>query len=339
MPNQVVTLSFSELSALVCKILIKAGVSKDTAELIANNCVTCEADGTHSHGLFRVAGYLSSLKCGWVNGDAKPIVEDCGASFIRVDAENGFAQLSLAAAKPLLLQKIKETGVCVLSISLSHHLSALWPDVEPFAREGLVALSFVAGLPVVVHPGGRKTIYGTNPFAFASPVADDNPLVFDFATSALSNGDTRIAASKGHLVADNSGIDSNGDATNDPKAILDGGALLPFGGHKGAAIILMVEILAGALTGGAFSTEVDFKGYEGAETPKTGQLFIVIDPERGNNFDFAARVKNLLDLIRDSGSDVRLPGDKRYQQRQKALGEGITIAKSRYDELLSYLVD
>ncbi|UXM95608.1 Ldh family oxidoreductase [Bartonella sp. HY329] len=339
MPNQTVTLSFEDLSDLVKRILIKANVGKDTAKLIADNCVSCEADGTLSHGLFRVAGYLSSLKCGWVSGNANPKIEDCGASFIRVDADNGFAQVSLDKAKPLVLQKVKESGVCVLSIASSHHLSALWPDVEPFAREGLVALSFVAGLAVVVHPGGRKTIYGTNPFAFATPVANSDPLVFDFATSALSNGDTRIAASKGHMLADNSGIDSNGNSTNDPKAILDGGALLPFGGHKGAAIILMVEILAGALTGGAFSTEVDFKDYQGAETPKTGQLFIIIDPQRGNGRVFSKRVKELLDLIRESGENVRLPGDKRYQQRQKALREGITITKSRYDELLSYLQD
>ena len=339
MPNQTKTLSFEELSALVKNILIKANVREDTATLIAHNCVGCEADGTLSHGLFRVAGYLSSLKSGWVNGHANPVINDCGASFIRVEADNGFAQLSLEKAKPMAFKKVEETGVCILSISASHHLSALWPDVEPFARQGLVALSFVAGLAVVVHPGGQKAIYGTNPFAFATPVTDSDPLVFDFATSALSNGDTRIAAAKGHMLTDKSGIDKHGNATNDPKEILDGGALLPFGGHKGAAIILMVEILAGALTGGAFSTEVDFSNHEGAETPKTGQLFIIIDPKRGNNNAFASRVAYLLDLIRTSGEDVRLPGDRRYQRRQKAMQNGITIDKSRYDELLSYLQD
>lgn len=334
--NDTVTLSFAALCDLIRRILVNAGVNDDTAQILAENCATCERDGTESHGLFRVAGYLSSLKNGWVDGNATPVVEDYGPSFIRVDAANGFAQSCLAAARPLVMQKVKETGCCVLGIRGSHHLSALWPDVEPFADEGFVALSFVAGLAVVVPPGGNQPIFGTNPFAFASPVAGSSPLVFDFATSALSNGDTRIAAKQGRLLPDNSGIDSNGNLTNDPNAILDGGALLPFGGHKGSAIILMIEILAAALTGGAFSREVDFSNHPGAETPKTGQLFIVIDPKRGGNNAFSDRVRQLIDWVRASG-EVRLPGDKRYQKREQAKTQGIQISRAVYDELQGYL--
>jgi len=335
--HETVTIFFNELCQLIKKILIKAGVAEATAEILSQNCASCERDGTKSHGVFRVAGYLSSLKCGWVDGQAQPEVADCGASFIRVDAKNGFAQLCLAKARPLTLQKVRETGCCVLAVRGSHHLSALWPDVEPFADEGYCALSFVAGLPVVVAPGGRQPVFGTNPFAFATPVAGQNPLVFDFATSALSNGDTRMAAREGRELPPGSGIDKKGQPTNDPQAILDGGALLPFGAHKGAAIILMVEILAAALTGGAFSREVNFAPYPGAETPKTGQVFLIIDPSRGGNDVFSSRVRQLIDWLHESGDNVRLPGERRYANREKAKHQGIAIDKVLYDQMISYL--
>jgi len=335
--NKTVTISFDDLCHLIKKVLIKAGVAATTAEILGHNCASCERDGTKSHGVFRVAGYLSSLKCDWVDGKAEPKVEDCGASFIRVDAMNGFAQLCLAKARPLLVQKVRETGCCVLAVRGSHHLSALWPDVEPFAHEGLCALSFVAGLPVVVAPGGRKPIFGTNPFAFATPVAGKPPLVFDFATSALSNGDTRMAAKEGRLLAQGSGIDRHGNPTNDPKEILDGGALLPFGAHKGAAIILMIEILAAALTGGAFSREVDFSPYEGAETPKTGQIFLIIDPSRGGNDQFGSRVRQLIDWLHESGDNVRLPGERRYANREQANIKGIEIDEAIHASMIAYL--
>ncbi|KXU39318.1 lactate dehydrogenase [Ventosimonas gracilis] len=332
-----VRLSFNELKDLLRRVFIKVSVNQETAELLADNCAMVERDGPESHGVFRIEGYLNTLKSGWVNGCADPRIEDCGESFIRVDADNGFAQLCLARARPLLLEKVRRSGCAVLMVRGSHHFSALWPDIEPFAQQGLLALTFVAGLSVVAVSGGKTPVFGTNPLAFACPVAGSSPLVFDFATSALSNGDTRIAARAGHLLPDGCGIDKSGQPTNNPEQILNGGALLPFGGHKGAAIILMVEILAAALTGGAFSYQVDFKNHPGAETPKTGQLLIVIDPARGGNHDFAARVAALLNLIRASGENIRIAGDKRLQNRARAEQQGIVITRAVLAQLNGFL--
>jgi len=332
-----VTLSFEQLKNLLHDIFIKAGVNQETAALLSFNCACVERDGPESHGIFRIEGYLNTLKSGWVNGCAEPRIEDCGDSFIRVEADNGFAQLCLARARTLLLEKVGKTGCALLAVRSSHHFSALWPDVESFAEQGFIALTLVAGLPVVAALGGTTPVFGTNPMAFACPVADSAPLVFDFASSALSNGDTRIAAREGHLLKEGCGIDKNGQPTNNPQQILDGGALLPFGGHKGAALILMVEILASALTGGAFSREVDFKHHPGAETPKTGQLFIVIDPERGGNHPFASRVAELLNAIRASGENMRIAGDKRLQNRARAKQQGIVISRAAFTQLQGFL--
>ena len=66
-------------------------------------------------------------------------------------------------------------------------------------------------------------------------------------------------------------------------------AAVGFGGYKGSSIALLVEILAGAITGGQFSFENDFTGFPGAQTPKAGQLLIVIDPNWGGATNFESR--------------------------------------------------
>ncbi|EGH44876.1 malate/L-lactate dehydrogenase, partial [Pseudomonas syringae pv. pisi str. 1704B] len=134
------TVSFEQLTDLLRRIFLAHGTSAEVAEALAENCASAQRDGSHSHGIFRIPGYLSSLASGWVNGKAVPVVEDVGAAFVRVDAGGGFAQPALAAARALLIDKARSAGIAVLAIRNSHHFAALWPDVEPFAEQGLVAL-------------------------------------------------------------------------------------------------------------------------------------------------------------------------------------------------------
>ncbi|MGI2034402.1 Ldh family oxidoreductase [Rhizobium panacihumi] len=325
-------ISYADLVALLETTFVRHGVSKHNSGILAANCAGCERDGSLSHGIFRMAGYVSSLNSGWVDGKAVPEVEDVGAAFVRVDAKGGFTQPAFFAARPMLIKKVKENGVAVLAIRRSHHFSALWPDVEPFAEEGLVALSVVNSMACVVPHGGKKAVFGTNPVAFASPRAGAAPFVFDQASSAIAHGDVQIAARAGHDLKPGMGVDRDGQPTNDPKEILNGGALLPFGGHKGNSIALMVEILSAALTGGYFSGEFDWSGHKGAQTPFTGQFSIVIDPARGGNDVFAERVAGICDLVLEAGQE-RLPGDRRHLTRAKAEKDGIPLSAENYDKL------
>ena len=318
-------LTFAELTELLRQIFLKHGTSEQVAAVLAENCASAERDGSHSHGIFRIKGYLSSLAAGWVDGQAVPRVEDAGAGFVRVDAQGGFAQPALNAAKTLLVDKARTAGIAILAIRNSHHFAALWPDVEPFAQEGLVALSVVNSMTCVVPHDAHKPLFGTNPIAFAAPRAGGEPIVFDMATSAIAHGDVQIAAREGHMLPAGMGVDRAGQPTQDPKAILDGGALLPFGGYKGSALSMMVELLSAALTGGNFSFEFDMSKTPGAQTPWTGQLIIVIDPDKGSGQAFAERSEELVRQMHGVGQQ-RMPGDRRYRQRVKSLAEGIVLS-------------
>lgn len=322
--SSTVSISFSALVALLQQVFERHGTSPEVAAILAHNCASAERDGAHSHGIFRIPGYLSTLASGWVDGRAVPQVTDVASGFVRVDAGNGFAQPALEAARALLVEKARSAGIALLAIHNSHHFAALWPDVEPFAEQGLVALSVVNSMTCVVPHGADRPLFGTNPIAFAAPRADGLPIVFDLATSAIAHGDVQIAARKGERLPPGMGVDGLGQPTQDPKAILEGGALLPFGGHKGSALSMMVELLAAALTGGNFSFEFNWSDHPGARTPWTGQLLIVIDPSKTAGQSFAERSQELVRQMHAAGLR-RLPGDRRHRTRAKAQQEGIEI--------------
>jgi delta1-piperideine-2-carboxylate reductase len=220
----------------------------------------------------------------------------------------------------------------MLSVRHAHHFSAVWPDIEPFAREGFLALATINSMASVVPHGGTKKLYGTNPMGFAVPREGRDPLVFDQASSAWSNGDVQIARRQGRMLPPGVGVDRDGRPTTAPNTVLDGGALLPFGGHKGSAIAMMMEIMGAALAGSDYSFEIDWSAYPGAATPHGGQTYILIDPGRGQTRAFGERIETLIEAIHDAGQD-RLPGDRRYANRRESERAGIAIEPAELERL------
>jgi len=324
------------LEELVARVLAANGLSAGNARIVAGVVAAAERDGARSHGLFRIPGYIGTLKSGWVNGHSAPKVRDAAPGVVATDADNGYSQVALAASRPMLLEKAKRNGIALLAVRNSHHFAALWPDVEPFAAAGFLALSFVNTRSRVAPWGATKRLLGTNPMAFACPRASGPPMVWDQASSVTAMGEVMLAALEGHAVAGDVGIDAEGRATTDPKAIMAGGALLPFGGHKGSAIAAMVEILAAALTGGRFGFDDRSAQYPGAESSNAGQSVVLIDPAVTAGAGFGERVDKLFSRLTSVGVP-RLPADRRYAARRKAEKDGIVVEQKTYDYLCSLL--
>jgi delta1-piperideine-2-carboxylate reductase len=323
-------MSFVQFDSLVIRlrsILERAGCSRTIAQHIARNCASAERDGSKSHGIFRMPGYVSSLLSGWVDGTAAPVIEDVAPAFLRIDAANGYAVPALASGSPLAIEKARAMGIAIVAIRNSHHLGALALDVEPFSDQGLIALSVVNSMKSVVPFGGKRPVFGTNPIAFAAPRASGPPFVFDQATSAMAFGDVHLAMLSGRQLPIGVGVDFNGNSTTDPAAVMDGGALCAFGEHKGASLAIMVELLCAALVGGRFSFECNLLDTPGSVTPRTGQTVILIDPCKGNPLseNFAEPVDYLLAQVVEAGQD-RLPGERRLKMRQQAAIDGIALS-------------
>jgi len=323
---------YDELEALLKAIFLRHSCSGHVASLLASNMAGAERDGAHSHGVFRVRGNLGSLESGWLDGKAVPVLDDVAPGMLRADGRNGFSLPVLAMAAEPLMAKARTSGVAVLSVRKAHHFSAVWPDIEPFAREGFLALATVNSMASVVPHGGHRKLYGTNPMGFAAPRAGKDPLVFDQASSAVANGDVQIARREGRLLPQGTGIDRDGNPSTDPNAVLEGGALLPFGGHKGSSLAMMMEIMGAALAGGDYSFEIDWSKHPGAATPHGGQTYILIDPNRGAVNSFADRIEVLIDAIHDAGQ-TRLPSDRRYANRRDSMANGIPIEDSVLAEI------
>ena len=329
-------ITVGELTDLVVRVFLCQGVREDNARPVAETVAAAERDGAASHGLLRLPGYVSSLKSGWVDGRAIPRVTDAAPGLVATDAANGFAQPALQASAALLRDKARRQGIAALAIRDSHHFAALWPDIEPFAGDGFVALAAVNGRRRIVVWNGQQKVLGTNPLAFACPRPGRPPLVWDQASSIIAQGEVLLAAQHGASLPPGVGLDAKGRATNEPRAILDGGSLLPFAGHKGSAIAFMVEILAGALTGGCFGFEDRSAAYPGAQTSKNGQLVILIDPQRLTESGYSRRIEGLFAALIESGVE-RLPAERRYARRDRSLREGVRVSDANWAKLRELL--
>ena len=318
-------LSLAEVHALASRCLAANGCDAENARAVADTITAAERDVCLSHGLFRLPGYVASLRSGKADGKARPVVEDLAPAVVRVDGRGGFAPLALEAGRAPLAAKARSQGVAALALNDIHHFAALWPEVEALAEQGLCAFAFTAAFPYVVAAGGRRPIYGTNPMAFAWPRPGRDPLVFDQASSSLARGEIMIAAREGKTVPPGTGIDAAGRETTDPAAILDGGAQLPFGGYKGASIALMIELLVGALIGDKFSFEALAADNADGGPPKGGELMLAIDPARfGDPQGFAAHAELLFEQI-TAEQGVRLPGDRRRRNRAATAADGVAV--------------
>ena len=333
--SDLVTMSLDEVHAMTTRILLCHGVSEDQSRAIANTVTNAERDDCKSHGLFRVPGYVASVKSGKVSAEAVPEIHDLAPGVIQVDGNYGFSPLALEMGRAPLMQRARSQGIAALTVVNAHHFAALWPEVEPLAEQGLVAFAFVNSLSWVAPAGGTKPLYGTNPLAFAWPRESGPPLVFDQATSVSARGEIMLHQRDGKPIPEGWAIGPDGQPTTDPEAAL-AGAQLPFGGYKGAALSLMVELLASALVGDVFSFEATARDNKDGGPPCGGELVIAIDPShcvaRAQRAGQLARAEALFDLIL-AQDGTRLPSDRRFAARKRTPSQGISIPGSLFETL------
>lgn len=331
-----IQLSLADASALVSRILLNAGFSDAHARTLTATLVAGERDGCTSHGLYRTLVCVHSLKTGKVDGNAVPVVHDQAPAVVRVDARGGYSLLAFEAGLPHLIDKARRNGIAAMAINHCVHFSALWPEVEQLTDAGLVGLACNPSHAWVAPSGGRVPLLGTNPFAFGWPRPGKPPYVFDFATSAVARGDIELRRRAGESLPEGCAIDAEGHPTTDPQAVVDGGAMLTFGGHKGSALSTMIELIAGPLIGDLTSAESLQHDAGAGASPYHGELVLALDPARfidGDPAPHSARAEALLDAFAPSGA--RLPSQRRYDARARSIADGVRIPARLHAELVA----
>lgn len=307
-------LTVNEIYDLAKTCMLTNGCDNANAEAVATTVSTAERDGSESHGLFRIPGYIASLRSGKVNGTADPKAEMVTPAIIRMNGDEGYTPLAIQRGIPLLAEAAKTVGIAAMGITNTYHFAALWPETEALAEQGLVGIACTAYKPTVAPYGAKKPLFGTNPLSFAWPRPGKTPLVYDMATSAKALGDVQIAARDGHEVPLGTGLDAEGNPTTDPGKIANGGVLLPFGGYKGSAIAMMVELLCAGMVGERFSFEAAKVDNSDGGPAGGGEFLLAMSPEIMAGSDWAEHAEGFFaELERMEG--VRLPGQRRHTNR------------------------
>ncbi len=315
-------ISITDAELFLSSIFQENGVDTAASLSVAHALVQAEAAGQAGHGLRRVPAYVKQVRSGKVDGRAIPCPSRPKPGILAIDAACGFAYPALDLAITKLPQMVREQGIALAAINRSHHAGVMALTVERFAEQGLVAMMF-ANAPAAIAPWGGKTpLYGTNPIAFAVPVADADPVVIDLALSKVARGKVMAANQKGISIPEDWAFDGDGNPTTNAAEALKG-TMAPAGGPKGAALALMVEVLAAGLTGANFSYQASSLFDEHGPAPGLGQMIIAIDPDVACGGSAERMAALATEIAREEG--VRLPGRRGRGLRQEALQHGLTI--------------
>ena len=169
-------LTLDEIHALAHDAMTANGCDAANAGALADIVMRAERDGSHSHGLFRIPGYVKALKSGKVDGTASPTVTRKTPAVINCEGHGCFAPLAQATALPVLAEAAQEIGIAALSLTGIHHFAALWPETEYLADRGLVGIACTAYMPMVAPVGTSTKLFGTNPISFAWPRPGHDPV-------------------------------------------------------------------------------------------------------------------------------------------------------------------
>lgn len=326
-------LTLEALHRLIVDILVASKTGPAVAETVAAALVAAEADGQKGHGASRVPSYAGQAASGKVDGHAVPELIRLSDTAFTVDAKSGFAYPALALAQEALAEALKMSPLAAVSIRNSHHSGVAAHHVEPLAKQGFICISMGNGPQAIAPWGGNKGLFGTNPLGFAAPRSGHAPLVIDMSLSKVARGKVNVAAQAGEPIPEGWAFDAAGNPTTEPQAAL-AGTMAPMGDAKGAQLVLMVEIMAAALSASCFGYEASsFFAAEG-DPPHVGQFLLGINPGPFSQGAFGARLEDLIAEI-EAQPGARLPGKRAMTARAKAQADGVTLPQALFDQLQS----
>jgi (2R)-3-sulfolactate dehydrogenase (NADP+) len=338
MSEQSKTLSLAQVEDLTRRALAGCGAHGRQLDLAVQSVVDAECDGIRTVGLGYLPLYCGHLQVGKINSAAQPAHAQIAPSALRSTADSGFAHAAFAEAEQDFYRLARQQGIAALSIVDSYSAGVVGWFVQRMAQAGLIGLGFANSPSAVAPAPGARAFFGTNPMAFAVPRAGKDPIIADMATSQVAFVNIKKAAAEGSSIPLGWGYDQDGKDTTDPDAIINGGALAPAGGYKGMLLGLLVDVLAGVLSGPNCSFQAPmFKNNTGGE-PKVGQFFIAISPAEiapGGDGAYGARLETMLSALA-SEPGVRLPGARRHEFRLRAETEGVAVPTELIDKLEAF---
>lgn len=330
---------YSTLKEFGIKVMVSAGLDQEEADIFVQSLLFADARGIGSHGMSRLVNYSKRVACGVITPHADIKVLKEGPATLAVDGCNGIgAKIAMQTMKKCI-EKAKAAGCCVAAVKNGNHFGAGAFYSGYAAQQGMIAYVASNSEAAVVPIGGAVPMLGTNPMSIAVPSKRHRDFNLDMATSVVARGKVVLAQKEGHAIPEGWAVDKNGAPTTDPDAVMDGGSMLPFGGPKGYAISLFIDLMASAL-GGSLNGRNTSHFWTDYENPQNiGYFMVVIDPSAFlPEEEFLSRTDDIFDEFKNCPTapgvrEVMIPGEIEGMRQETAMKEGIELSEAVVQEL------
>jgi L-2-hydroxycarboxylate dehydrogenase (NAD+) len=296
------------------EILLRLGVPNSDAEIIVDSVVYAHQRGKGTHGIGRFPIYARKIKDGQLTAETKLRVVKENSAVCLYDAGHGFGQVAAYKGMEIAVEKARQYGVGVTGIRHSNNFGTAGFFVDMAEKNKMIGLIFANSSPAIAPTGGKTPIFGTNPIGIGFPGGHNKPsVILDMATSNAARGKIRLAAKNGEAIPMGWALDSNGNPTTDPAEALKG-SMVPLGGHKGFGLSLVVDVIAGLLTGSAFGGEVKPLDHKDGLSDY-GHFMIAINIGSFLDFnEYLDKMDYLTKRVKECGEENRvfLPGEHSY---------------------------
>ncbi len=328
------------LAALSQAIFLAAGATPENAEGVTRSLIGANLAGHDSHGVIRIPSYIADIKIGKLLPANVPFVSHETPATAIVDGNSTFGQVGSRLTATIAARKAKDVGIAAASAFRCHHTGRIGEWAELGARSGMITFAAASGAhgPYQATPfGGKTKALGTNPFSWAIPrMGDQPPILLDYATTGGAQGKLMVARARKEPVPEGWILDKAGNPTTDVEEFYDGGMLLPFAGHKGYAMSVIVETLAVGLSGGQIVPE----GERGS------CLFVCcIDPGTFRaTEDFAETIDSIAARLKsqkpsEGFDEILLPGEPESRSRTDRTEKGVPLPDATWDAIATVAHD
>lgn len=336
----VINITPGSAHGLVIAVLLKYGVTRDRAELVAESLVLADLRGVDTHGINRLSGYIDRVEQGVLDPNPELAFTSKTPVVASLDARNtfGFVAASMAVDKGM---EIAQTyGLAAVAVRNSNHYGMAATYLLRATRRGFAAMAFTNASRSMPPWGAKEPLLGTSPFAVGVPGGDEGDFILDMSPSVAARGKIRKAARRGEKIPEGYALDAGGRPTTDPEAALKG-VVLPIGGPKGSGLALMMDLFGGVMSGANYAGGVNDQ-YKNLKDPQgVGHWFLIFKPDvflNGGKEELRGRMDETLRKVRacekaDGVERIYTSGEIEAEVEQKRSKEGIPLTAGEVDAL------
>ena len=320
-----------QLENMAYQMFAAGGLRDEDAWTIAGDLVAADMRGLNSHGVSRIPMYLKRIREGCVNPQPDIRVERVAPAVLKVDGDDGMGFLVAHKAMDECMKLADQTGIAMAGCTHSTHfgMSALY--VKQAVEKGYLCMVYTNSSPALPVFGGKTAFLGAAPFAAGLPGGFHSPgYLLDMAMTVIARGKIRVAATNGEQIPLGLALDADGAPTTDAKKAFEG-VCLPFGGAKGAALAMLMDMMCGMFTGSNFAGDVSSLYFKFTEPQNLGHIIFVMKQDL---FIPSDEYKKRMDLYYDrlkelpkaqGFEEILMPGEPEDRKTAEAMKNGILI--------------